>query len=151
MSKCLFTLAVTVLAMFGAGSALADSNAQHLNSGTVIPSGLAVSEIVVAKDMVFISGMIGVKPLSLDLAEGGIVPETRQTMQNVKMMLEAHGFSLRNITKCNVYLADLSEYQAFNAAYGEFFEEGKYPARTVVGGNKIVADGRLEMDCIGVK
>ena len=64
--------------------------------------------------------------------DDGIGAQTRQVLQNVRSVLEAAGCTLADVVKVTVYLADLRDFDTFNAVYREFFSE-PYPARTTVG------------------
>jgi reactive intermediate/imine deaminase len=118
-----------------------------LDSGSVFPSGLPFSEAVRVGDTLFLSGQIGNQPGTLELVPGGIEAETRQTLENVKRTLEAHGFSMRDIVKCTVMMADISEWATFNEIYEGYFDT-HYPARSAFGANGLALGARVELDCI---
>ena len=101
---------------------------EFLNSGKVLPRNLPFSEIVRHGNVLFLSGQIGIQPGTMKLVPGGVQEEARQTMENIKTSLEAHGYSLGNLVKCTVMLADIADWQAFNEVYKGFFS-GDYPAR----------------------
>ena len=65
------------------------------------------------------------------LVEGGIVEQTRQTLENVRICLEAAGCTLDDVVKVSAFLADLGDFRGYNEAYVEVFDE-PYPARTSV-------------------
>lgn len=122
---------------------------QFLNSGKVLPKGLAFSEAVRVGNTVYLSGQIGVLPGQMKLAEGGIEGEARQTMENIKTTLEAHGLAMSDIVKCTVMMADISEWAAFNEVYKTYFE-ADYPARSAFGTNGLALGARVEVECIAV-
>src|SRR5688500_16985430 len=68
-------------------------------------ANLPFSEAVRVGDMLYISGSIGVKPGTTQLVEGGVVAETRQTMENIKAAVERHGSDMNNVVKCLVMMA----------------------------------------------
>lgn len=107
---------------------------EYLNSGKVLPKDLPFSEAVRVGGTLYLSGHIGNLPGTPKLTPGGIKDEARQTMENIKTSLEAHGYSMANLVKCTVMLADMSEWPAFNAVYKSFFA-GNYPARSALGVN----------------
>ncbi len=147
-SLSLFTAATILTAQI----ATAETSIERLNSGTVLPAGnLPFSEIVVAGDTLYLSGMIGIKPLTLELVEGGIEAESRQTMENIQTMLTSNGYSMENLVKCTVFMHDISEWGAFNGVYSEFFEPGKFPARAALGGTDLAFGAKVEVDCVGAK
>lgn len=120
---------------------------QFLNPGTVLPTGFPFSEAVRAGDTLYLSGMVGVKPGTAELVEGGIEAESHRTMENIRMTLEAHGASMDHVVKCTVMLADISEWSTFNEIYQTYFN-GRYPARSALGANGLALGARIEVDCI---
>ena len=123
---------------------------EFLNSGKVTPTTLPFSEAVRAGDTLYLSGQVGIKPGTLELAPGGIQAEARQALDNVKTTLETHGYSLRDVVKCTVMLADISEWAAFNEVYKTFFSP-PYPARSALGANGLAIGARVEVECIAVR
>ena len=123
---------------------------EFLNSGKIVPATLPFSEAVRVGDTLYLSGQIGIKPGTLDLAPGGITGEARQTLENVRTTLETHGYTLRDVVKCTVMLADIAEWAAFNEAYRGFFAP-PYPARSALGASGLALGARVEVECIAVK
>ena len=121
---------------------------EFLNSGKVLPRNLPFSEIVRHGNVLFLSGQIGIQPGTMKLVPGGVQEEARQTMENIKTSLEAHGYSLGNLVKCTVMLADMADWQAFNEVYKGFFS-ADYPARSAFGATGLALGARVEVDCIG--
>src|SRR5688572_23651957 len=80
---------------------------------------LPFSEAVQVGDLLFLSGQLGLAPGTRDLVPGGIGPETRQTLENIKATLERHGSSLSRVAKCTVFLADIAEWEQMNKVYVE--------------------------------
>lgn len=120
---------------------------EHLNSGKVLPASLPFSEAVRVGDTIFLSGQMGIVPGTLTLAPGGIRGESRQALENLRTVLEAHGLSLRHVVRCTVMLADISEWAAFNEVYATFFE-APFPARSAFGASGLALGGRVEIECI---
>ena len=120
---------------------------EFLNSGKVLPSTLPFSEAVRVGNTLYLSGQIGVAPGTLKLVQGGIKAEARQTMENIKTTLEAHGYAMSNIVKCTIMLADMSEWGNFNEVYKNYFAN-RYPARSAFGASGLALGGRLEVECI---
>lgn len=144
-------LVLAAIGSLACASALAEppGAVQFLNSGKVLPTNLPFSEAVRVDDTLYLSGQIGVVPGSLKLVPGGIKEETRQTMENIRITLEAHGYTMRDVVKCTVMLADISEWAAFNDVYRTFFPE-RYPARSALGANGLALGARVEVECIAV-
>lgn len=100
-------------------------------------------------NLIFVSGNIGNPPGKLELVEGGIEAETRQTLENIRAVLERHGSSLNDVVKCTVMMADMSEWPKMNEVYTEFFT-APYPARSALGANGLALGARVEIECIAV-
>ena len=122
---------------------------EFLNPGTVLPGGLPFSEAVRVDNTLYLSGLVGVKPGTTELVPGGIEPESRQTMENIRMTLEAHGASMDDVVKCTVMLADIAEWSTFNEIYKTYFND-RYPARSALGASGLALGARIEVECIAV-
>lgn len=104
------------------------------------------SEAVRVDGLLFLSGVIGSDSTGR-LAEGGIGPETRQALENIRSALARNGVGMDRVVKCTVFLADIAEWGAMNRVYATFFPTNK-PARTAMGGAGLVRNARVEIDCI---
>ena len=142
---------VGLLGILVAGAALAKDRpkVEFLNSGKVYPAGVPLAEAVRVGDTLYMSGQIGIQPGTLKLVPGGIKEEAKQTMTNIKTTLEAHGYSLRDVVKCTVMLADIAKWGDFNEVYKSFFSE-PYPARSAIGANGLAIGAQVEVECIAV-
>ena len=109
---------------------------------------LPFSSAVRVDNTLYLSGNIGNIPGSLELAEGGIEGETRQTMENIKRVLEQFGSSLGQVVKCTVFLADMAEWGAMNEVYKTYFKNP--PARSAVGASGLAIGARVEIECIAI-
>ena len=87
-------------------------------------------------------------PGTLDLAEGGIAAETRQTMDNISAVLSEFDSSMNDVVKCTVFLADMAEWSAMNEVYRTYFENP--PARSALGASGLALNARVEIECIAV-
>ena len=121
----------------------------YLHSGKVLPATLPFSEAARVGDTLYLSGQLGIAPGTMTLVPGGIKEESRQIMENIRTVLEAHGSSMRGLVKCTVFLADMAEWAAFNDVYKTFFD-GRYPARSALGANGLALGARAEVECIAV-
>lgn len=111
--------------------------------------GLPFSPAMRVDDLVFLSGQIGVDLVSLQLVEGGLEPETRQTMENIRHVLEAAGAGLADLVKCSIFLEDIADWPAFNRIYGEYFQDMPAPpARSAFGTTGLALGATVEVDCI---
>jgi 2-iminobutanoate/2-iminopropanoate deaminase len=137
----------SITALLAAASSVAADKPQFLNSPRAIELDRPFSEAVRAGDFLFLSGQIGDVPETGKLAEGGLEPETRQTLTNVKRVLEANGASLSDVVKCTVFLADIAEWPAFNTIYRRFFQK-PFPARSALAASGLAMNARVELECI---
>jgi 2-iminobutanoate/2-iminopropanoate deaminase len=92
----------------------------------------AYSPAVRAGDFVFVSGQVPRDPRTGQTGAGDFAAQTRLTLDNLRTVLEAAGASLDHVTAVTVYLADIGDWDAFNAIYRETFRP-PYPSRAVVG------------------
>lgn len=88
------------------------------------------SQAVKAGTMVYTSGQIPVDPATGEVVRGGIVEQTRQVMENLGAVLTAAGSSYEKAVKTTCFLADMTDFAAFNSVYAEYFT-GR-PARSCV-------------------
>src|ERR1700676_1083377 len=82
-------------------------------------------------NLVFVAGEKGIDTRTGKLVEGGIAAETRQTFENIKAILAEAGATLDDAVACTVHMTDLSEFQAMNSVYAEYFHDAP-PGRTTV-------------------
>ena len=105
------------------------------------------SEAVQLGDVLYVSGQIGNLPGTLMLAPGGIVPESRRALDNMREVLERHGSSLKSVVKCTIFLADMADWKTFNEVYREFFST-TLPARSALAASGLALGARVELECI---
>jgi len=110
-------------------------------------TSLPFSAAVRVGNVLYLSGQMGTIESRLELVKGGIEAETRQTLANMKAILERHGSSLDRVVKCTVMMADMSEWPAMNAIYVEHFPH-HLPARSAFGASALALGGRVEIECI---
>jgi 2-iminobutanoate/2-iminopropanoate deaminase len=111
-------------------------------------SALPFSEAVRVGQVLYLSGQVGIDSTQ-KLVVGGIAAETRQTLENIRRVLERHGLSLDHVVKCTVMLADMSEWQAMNAVYRTYFT-AHLPARSAFGTTGLALGARVEIECMAV-
>jgi reactive intermediate/imine deaminase len=132
------------LVLLGASNVL--SAAEYLVSEAAKELNLPFSEAVRVGDMLYLSGQLGNLPGSTELAPGGIEGEARQTMENIKAILERYGSSLDRVVKCTVMMADIAEWSAFNEVYVTYFP-GPKPARSAFAASGLALGGKVEVEC----
>lgn len=112
-------------------------------------SGLPFCEAVQVGDLLFLSGQIGIDAQGT-LVRGGIAAQTRQTLENIRSVLERHGSSLDRVVKASVMLADIGEWAAMNAEYVAVFG-ARLPARSAFGTSGLALGARVEIECIALR
>ena len=105
------------------------------------------SQGIKANGFVFVSGQLGMVPETGEFAAGGVAGQTRQSLTNVKHILEAAGSGLEKVVKVTVFLKDIKDFAAMNAVYSEFFK-ADYPARSAVQAAALPKDGLVEIEVI---
>lgn len=107
------------------------------------------SQGVIVGDFVYTSGQIPIDPHT-GVMESDIRLATKQSMENVKAILEEAGTSLENVVKTSIFLKDLNDFDIVNEVYGEYFAENK-PARSCVQVAKLPKDAVIEIEAIATK
>lgn len=113
------------------------------------PSGLPYpfSDAVQVGNVLYLSGQLGADESGARVVPGGIEPETRRMFERIGATLARHGLGFDDVFKCTVFLADMSEWPAFNRIYAGYFKPGHYPARSALGVNGLALGARVEMEC----
>ena len=107
------------------------------------------SQAIEANGFIFCSGQIGLDPKTGNLADN-IEIQTRQVLNNLKSVLTAAGSDLNSVVKTTIYLKNISDFQAVNAIYTEYFSTHK-PARATVGVSDLPKGALIEIDTTAVK
>ena len=81
---------------------------------------------------------------------GGLKEEARQTMDNIKTTLEAHGYTMNDLVKCTVMLADIGKWNDFNVIYKTYFKD-HFPARSAMGVSGLAIGAQVEVECIAYR
>jgi reactive intermediate/imine deaminase len=97
-------------------------------------------------NLLFLSGQIGTTSTGA-LVAGGIGPETRQTLDNIRDLLQRIGSSMERVVKCTVMLADMREWDSMNVVYASYFP-GNKPARSSFGATGLALGARVEIECV---
>jgi len=100
--------------------------------------------------LVYTSGQIPIDPTTGLFVEGGIKEQTRQSLTNIKAILEEAGLSMGNVVKTTVYMADMNDFADMNAVYAEFFTE-PYPARSAVAVKALPKGALVEIEVVAAK
>lgn len=146
-AKLFNILTVAALSSVLSTQAVASSEIEFLSNDFYKSKGYPFSEGVRVGNTIYLSGQIGLDSKTGKLAPGGIKAESIQTMDNIKASLENHGYSMSDVVKCTVMLADIAEWGEFNTVYKDYFS-GNYPARSAFAGSGLALGARVEVECI---
>jgi 2-iminobutanoate/2-iminopropanoate deaminase len=122
---------------------------------TVDPKGIsplvpAYSVAIRQGNLVFVSGMLGIKPGTQDIVDGDVAAQTRQALENIRTSLQAAGATMEDVGECTVFLKDMADYKAMNDVYIEFFRVDP-PARATVAISALPRPAaRVEIKCSAV-
>ena len=111
-------------------------------------SGFPFSDAVRVGPMLYLSGQIGTDSTGA-LVAGGIASETRQTMDNIRAVLERNGSSMDDVVKCTVMVEDIAQWGDVNAIYRTYFPN-HFPARSALGADGLALGALVEIECWAV-
>ena len=117
-------------------------------STTKAPSAIGpYSQAIQVGKLIYTSGQIPINPATGSFVEGGIKEQTRQSLLNVKAILEEAGLTMGNVVKTTVFMADMNDFADMNAVYAEFFAE-PYPARSAVAVKTLPKGALVEIEVV---
>ena len=117
-------------------------------STTKAPSAIGpYSQAIQVGNIIYTSGQIPIDPATGSFVEGGIKEQTRQSLLNVKAILEEVGLTMGNVVKTTVFMADMNDFADMNAVYAEFFIE-PYPARSAVAVKTLPKGALVEIEVV---
>lgn len=90
------------------------------------------NQAIIHNDTLYVSGQIGLDPVSGELITSDIESETRRVLENIRAILEEAGLTFRDVVKASVFVKDMNLFSRINAVYAEYFEEATAPARELV-------------------
>ena len=108
------------------------------------------SQAVQAGNMLFVSGQIPIDPATGEFAGADIATQTNQSLTNIKNILAAAGYTMNDVVKTTVLLADIADFAAMNAVYAEYFTENK-PARAAFAVKDLPRGALVEIEAIAAK
>ena len=117
-------------------------------STTKAPAAIGpYSQAIQIGNLVYTSGQIPIDPATGVFVEGGIREQTRQSLLNVKAILEEAGLTMSDVVKTTAFLADMNDFADMNAVYAEFFAE-PYPARSAVAVKMLPKGALVEIEVV---
>lgn len=124
---------------------------RHAASSARGPAAIGpYSHAVWSGSELFCSGQTPIDPATGKLIDGDVHEQTNRVFDNLQAVLEDNGLSLDDVVKCNVYLIDMADFAAMNAAYAKRFA-APYPARTTVAVAGLPLNARVEIECMARK
>lgn len=108
------------------------------------------SQAIQAGNTLYVSGQIPIDPATGSFAGEDITTQTRQSLTNIQAILNQAGYSMADVVKVTVLMADMGEFAAMNQVYAQFFQ-APYPARAAFQVAALPKNARVEIECIAVK
>jgi len=108
------------------------------------------AQAVIAGDLVFCAGQVGIDPATGALVAGGVAAETARVCENLAAVLAAAGARLADVVKTTVYVVDLGDFTTVNEVYGRYFS-APHPARATVQVAGLPAGARVEIEAIAAR
>lgn len=156
--KSIFFLFVSLLiCLVSCQTSNNNDNNNDNNNGTIVfheshlpqRKNAPFSAAVETENLLFLAGQIGKNHTTGMLVEGGIEAETKQAIENIKVVLKQHNSSLDRVVKCTVILSDINDFKAFNSVYVQYFPNK--PARTTFAAGGLAIGAKIEIDVIAAK
>lgn len=108
------------------------------------------SQAIEVNGFVYASGQLPIDPATGAFPEGGVKEQTRQSLLNVKAILEEAGLALSNVVKTTVYLADMGDFAAMNEVYSQFFAQ-PFPARSAIAIKALPKGALVEVEVVAAR
>ncbi|MBL1405687.1 MAG: RidA family protein [Rhizobiales bacterium] len=122
-------------------------NKHPISSNKLPPAAGPFVPAVQSNDIIFTSGQIGQDPKTGTLVEGGLEPQTKQALANLKSVVEAADKDMSDIIRVCIYLVDMADFAQINTIYADFMNE-PYPARTCIAVAALPLGARFEIDAV---
>ncbi len=107
------------------------------------------SQAVQHGDTLFVSGQIPLDPVTKEM-EDDIAAQTRQSMNNIKAIVTAAGFTMEQVVRCTIFVTDLADFSVVNEVYATFFQD-EYPARATVQVAALPLGAGVEIDAVAIR
>ena len=124
---------------------------KHVINTQAAPAAIGpYSQAIEVGNLVYTSGQLPIDPATGSFPEGGIQEQTRQSLTNVRAILNEAGLDMGNVVKTTVFLADMNDFADMNSVYAEFFAE-PYPARSAVAVKTLPKGALVEIEVVAAK
>ncbi|NEO35743.1 MAG: RidA family protein [Moorea sp. SIOASIH] len=114
----------------------------------VLPPVAPYSHAVRAGDFLFVTGQLAEDPVTGKVIIGSIEEQTKQVMENLKLVLDHAGTSFDQVVMARIFVTDFRYYQTVNNLYASYFNKNRLPCRTTVGVMALAGNGDVEIDLI---
>ncbi len=126
------------------------TNMKRIIATTDAPAAIGpYSQAVEANGMLFVSGQIPMDPRTGEIVTGDISVQTERVIQNLAAILNAAGYTLKDVVKTTCYLSSMNDFQQFNEVYARYFTQK--PARATVEVSRLPRDVKVEVEAVAVK
>ncbi len=106
------------------------------------------THLVMDDHYAYVAGRVAADLPDHEQVMGDTRAETQLIMESIRTLLEAERISMDQIVRCDVHLVDMDDIGEMDNAYGAFFGDGAYPARTCTQSNKLFGGSRVEITCV---
>lgn len=108
------------------------------------------SQAIEVNGTLYVSGQIPFVPETMTCVSDDVQEQTKQSLENLKAIIEEAGYTLNDVVKCGVFIKDMNDFPLINEIYAQYFSENK-PARACVEVARLPKDVKVEIECIAVK
>lgn len=105
------------------------------------------SQVLIDDQYAYLAGLVAADFPAGKAALGDVTAETHAVMTTIKSILDEVGIGMDRIVRSDVHLADLRDFDAMDAVYRGFFEDGRYPARTTTESRRLFGGSKVEITC----
>lgn len=114
----------------------------------LLPPPSPYSHAVRAGDFLFVTGQLAEDPITGQINRGSISEQTKQVMENLKLVLDHANASFDTVVMARLFLTDFRDFQAVNEVFSSYFKAGRRPGRTTIGVIALAGQGDVEVDLI---
>lgn len=109
------------------------------------------NQAILAGNTLYVSGQIAINPQTGELVQSSIVHETKQVLENLKVIVEEAGFTLEDVVKTSIFLSKMDFFNTVNGVYAEYFTNDSAPARETIAVSTLPKEVNVEISAIAVK
>lgn len=144
------TILTVTLSLFLLGAAAVNAAELEAVASPKAPAAIgAYSQAIVIGDAIFVSGTLPLNPETGEMPDD-IKEQAKQSLDNIKVILEEAGTDMSNVIKATIFLADIGDFAAVNEVYSTYFT-APFPARSCVAVKDIPRGAKIEIEVIAAK